>query len=283
MVAFRRGRRLLLVGVVCLISALSLQSPGSAATSAKAVTRATPTGAGAVYHWGVPLWHDEYETPCGFLPKCPPDATKSPPLSPDWAITDRNLVLDKWGELVIVGRPDGQEVSATLTGHPHSYGRWEVRVFAHQIKTPSHYRVVAELIPAKTAAYHCGAQNITMADYVMGSHRTRMSIRTLPDRQFSYSMRPNTGPWDWNTYGVEITRTHISWFADDKVVMTERRPAALSGTLYTLRLRLVGNGATDTTPPKMQLDWSRYFTMDRPNTQSIVAPKAHVGTYGGGC
>jgi len=122
-----------------------------------------------------------------------------------------------------------------------------------------------------------------MADYVMGSHRTRMSIRTLPDRQFSYSMRPNTGPWDWNTYGVEITRTHISWFADDKVVMTERRPAALSGTLYTLRLRLVGNGATDTTPPKMQLDWSRYFTMDRPNTQSIVAPKAHVGTYGGGC
>jgi hypothetical protein len=65
--------------------------------------------------------------------------------------------------------------------------------------------------------------------------------------------------------------------------MTERRPAALSGVAYTLRLQLMGNGRKDSTPPKMQLDWTRHFSMARKNTASIKAPQAHVGTYRGAC
>jgi len=270
MFALRQRRRLLIVGAACVIAALGLQSPGAAVTTD---ARKHPRGAARLFHWGAPRWDDESETP----------TTKSPPMSPDWAINARSLVKNRWGQMLITGRPDGREVRVTLTGHPHRYGRWEVKVFTHQIKSSSPYRIFAELIPAGSQAYRCGAKNITLADHVMGTHRTRMSIRTLPNRQFSYSARPYLGPWDFNTYGVEITKTHISWFMDDRVVMTERRPAALAGTLYTLRLRLVGNGATDVTPPRMQLDWSRYFTLQRPNTRSIAAPQAHLGTYSGAC
>lgn len=276
-----RARASLAVTAVCVTAALALQSPVGAASA----PRATPTGAGHAYHWGNPDWQDEFETPCGFMPGgcAPGEATKSPPLSKDWDVNARNLVEDKWGQIVMRGQSDGGTVSATLTGHPHRYGRWEVRLFTHQIQTFSPYRYRVELIPANAAAYHCGAQNITVADYVQGAKRTHMSIRTLPNRQFSYSKRPNLGSWDWNTYAVEITKTHISWFVDDHVVMTERRPAALSGVAYTLRLQLMGNGHKDSTPAKMQLDWTRHFSMARPNTSSIKAHQAHVGTYRGSC
>ncbi len=237
-----------------------------------------------MYRWGVPDWHTEFETPCGFIGGCAPGtATKSPPLAPYWDINHPRLVEDKWGELVVKGEPDGRPVAVKLTGHAHRYGRWEVRVFGHQIQTTSPYRLIVDLVPARKAAYHCGAQNITMADYVMGADTTNMSIRTLPDREFTYSAHVNAGPWDWNTYAVEMTKTHISWFVDDKVVMTERRPAARSGALYTLRLRLLGDGATDSTPPKMQLDWTRHFDLHRKNQHSIAAPQSQAGTFTGGC
>jgi hypothetical protein len=276
-----RARAWLAMTAVCITAALGLQSPGDASTG----TRALPTGAGHIYHWGNPDWQDEFETPCGFMPGgcAPGEATKSPPLSKDWNVNAPNLVEDKWGQIVMRGQADGSAVTARLTGHPHRYGRWEVRLFTHQIKTFSAYRYLVELVPANTAAYHCGAQNITVANYVQGAKRTTMSIRTLPNRQFTFSKRPNLGPWDWNTYAVEITKSHISWFVDDHVVMTERRPAALSGVAYTLRLQLVGNGHKDSTPPKMQLDWTRHFSLARPNSESIRAPQAHVSTYRGSC
>jgi hypothetical protein len=33
----------------------------------------------------------------------------------------------------------------------------------------------------------------------------------------------------------------------------------------------------------MQMDWVRYYTLDRPNAKSIKAPAAHRGTFKAAC
>ena len=66
----------------------------------------------------------------------------------------------------------------------------------------------------------------------------------------------------------------MSWFVDTHVVMTERRPAALTGATYAARFRLVGTPGAQMNPGRMQMDWVRYYSLARPNARSIEAPQA---------
>jgi hypothetical protein len=247
-----RGRRLLaLAGAVTLAATLAVQ----ASASAREVQ--FPTGAGRVYGWGPATWRDEYET---FQP------------ASRFLLSSRADVERRFGMLVLKGRADGRSVAAKLADRAYRYGRWETRISPRQWADRTEpFRMIAELVPAY-APYRCGTRNIVLADYTMGENRAHLAIRN-GRREFTYAVRPNLGPGDWNTYAVEITRHHISWFVDDHVVMTERRAAARTGLAYTLRYRVVGP-RTNIQPPWMRMDWSRYHTLRRPNQLSIAAPRA---------
>ncbi len=226
----------------------------------------SPTNAGKVYRWGNSQWHD------GFVE----------PLRKAWRVNKPRLVRNQHGMLTINATATSGTVAATYTGHVRRYGRWETRIRAEQYtrgSTP--YRVTAELVPS--GAYHCGARNLELATYRLGSGRAHMAIRNLPAHQFTASKARDLGPGRFHTYAVEVTRRHISWFVDTRVVMTERRPAALSGARFSVRFRMVARRGARMNPGRMQMDWVRYYTLARPNARSIAAPRAHLGTYRRAC
>ncbi|HET7385045.1 MAG TPA: hypothetical protein VFJ19_00100 [Nocardioidaceae bacterium] len=227
-----------------------------------------PTNAGKVYRWGNSQWHD------GF----------TEPLWRSWHVNRPKQVRNQHGMLTIEAGRRPHTTSATLTGHARRYGRWETRVRANQYSTGhTPYRVVAELIPTAGARYHCGARNIVLASYKLGAHRAHMSVRTLPDDKFSASLRRNLGPGHFHTYAVEVTKSHVSWFVDAQVRRTERRPAVTSGIKYRVRFRLVATPGKQMNPGRMQMDWIRYYTLERRNARSIDAPRLHRSTYGHAC
>ncbi len=252
-------RAAVLTAVTALAAPLVGSSPAPASES-------RPTNAGKVFRWGNAQWADDFIGPVKGM----------------WAQNRPGQVNNQHGMLTINGTAGGGDVVATLTGHARQYGRWETRVRAEQYShggTP--YRVVAELVP--TGDDHCGARNIVLEDYAMGTGRARMAVRTLPNRQFTAGKRLDLRPGPFHTYAVEVTRTHVSWFVDTRVVMTERRGAALSGATYAFRFRLADKPGARMNPGRMQMDWLRYYSLARSNARSIAAPQATAGTYDGAC
>ena len=69
----------------------------------------------------------------------------------------------------------------------------------------------------------CGANAIVLAKYMPGRQRVTGSVRTLPRNSFTYSRARDLRNRAWHTYAVEITKRHISWFVDTRVVRTETR------------------------------------------------------------
>lgn len=261
-------RAAVLSGVAALAAVLAAPAPHPSTEAHDGIALASyPTNAGKVYRWGDSQWHD------GF----------TEPLTSAWHVNRPRLVRNQHGMLTINGASSG-DVSATYTGHARRYGRWETRIRSKQYSTGhTPYRVVAELIPAGSRPKHCGADSITLASYKLGTNRAHMFIRTLPDNEFSAGKRLALTNESFHTYAVEVTKNHISWFVDTHVIMTERRTAALSGQLYSVRFRLAAVKGAEMNPGRMQMDWLRYYTLDRPNAKSIDAPQARRGTYAGAC
>jgi hypothetical protein len=67
----------------------------------------------------------------------------------------------------------------------------------------------------------------------------------------------------WRVWAVEVTRNHISWFLDGRVIRRENRPAALIGKPLHLRLSLLSVPGAQMAPSVTQLDWARYWPMKR--------------------
>jgi len=226
-----------------------------------------PTNAAKIFRWGDSLWHD------GFI---------GPINNKLWSVNHPSLVANRYGMLTLMGTADSGTVSARVTDHGARFGRWEARVrTSHAGTGGTPYRVVWELVP--THRYHCGARTIGLADYTFGAGRAHMYLRNLPNRQYTYSKRLDLSPGPFHTYAVEVTRHHISWFVDTHVLMTERREAARTGASYNVRFRLVGAEGATMRPVWMQMDWVRYYTLERKNARSIDAPQAHAGTYADAC
>jgi hypothetical protein len=175
-------------------------------------------------------------------------------------------------------------VSATLKGTGHAAGRWEIRLRSRQYSaSAASYRVRTELVPAAGRPQDCGARDVALESYRLGTDRAHFYIRTLPNQEFASRHGMNLGNDRWHTFAVEVTRTHISWFVDAHVVNTERRSAALSGVPLTVRFAMVGEPGKRMNVSRMQMDWLRYHTMRKPNTRSIAAPAPTAGTYAGAC
>lgn len=227
-----------------------------------------PIHAGNTYGWyhGHNLWREEFHGP----------------LSRNWRRAGHGSVRTQNGMLTIEsGRGT---VSATLRHHAHRYGRWEVRLRSrHTGGSTNNYRVVTALVPARASAYHCGGQNIALSDYRLGRDRVRFYAHTLPDRTFRATKGLRLRNDQWHTFAVEVTRTHISWFIDAHVVRTERRSAALSGIPLTLRFSLEADPGTRPHRARLQADWMRYWTYNRPSTKSIKAPRMDEATFRQSC
>ena len=82
---------------------------------------------------------------------------------------------------------------------------------------------------------------------------------------------------------MEVRKRRIAWFVDAHVVRRERRPEALSGVPFTVRYSMVAEPGARMNRSRMQMDWLRYFTLERKNAQPTRAPRTTAGTYAGGC
>lgn len=271
----RAGALLLTFGLASLLG-LTLLSPVTGTASARAKdypptpTYVYPTNAAKMFRWGVEAWRDEFEVD---------------PLRSDWKISRGDTVVTRNGMITLMASPRSGDVVAKPRGATASEGRWETRVRVWEKKrdvgTP--YTVVWELVPARRAERHCGAQSIVMASFRQDDAAAVGAVRTLPDHEFTFSKElPLSQGW-FHTFAVEVAPDHISWFVDREVVHTERRPEALSGVGLRPQLRMQAVPGASMRPTWVQADWVRHYTLKRPNAQSIEAPQMTQGTYAGAC
>jgi len=270
---------LLAAGTLASAFAGMPEGPTAHATSLRMTAAGTATNAGKVHRWGLSQWHD------GFT---------EAHLSRTWKVyrgtgaggrghyRPRQVNLQH-GMLTINGAAGASSGAAEVLDHGHPYGRWETRLRSKQYTTSGHpYRVVAALAPAGDRPRHCGAQEIDFSRFTIGSRQAHTEIRNLPN-VLDYSAK-RLDPRGWHDYAVEVTKTHISWFVDGRVVMTDRRRAALSGLPLSVVFRLEATHDSGMRRSRMQMDWIRYYTLARgDSTSGLRAPAPHRSTYTGAC
>lgn len=275
-------RRTLLALVLAL--AASLFIAGSVAGSSNAAPKAGaairldhipapeqviyyPTNAGTVFKWGKPKWTDEFEVD---------------PLRGDWVQSKQGRVKTQSGMLTVIGTGKQTKITASPNSVKARYGRWEARV---RIRETNHngerYRAYWELIP--TGSFKCGAKSIVLASYKSQDKKVTGAVRVPPSGQYGFQKRLQLNQGWFHTYAIEITKTHISWFVDTKVIHTERRDDALRGIEYRPRFRLQGKDKTRHRTTWMQMDWVRHYDLARPNAKSIKAPGMRKGEYKDPC
>ena len=226
-----------------------------------------PVNAQTTYDWGKPQWQDDF---VGARKKI-------------WRVRGKGNVQNQHGMLTLNTGTSGDTV-ATLKGRGHKYGRWEIRLRSRRYSNANtNYKVRTELIPHRNLAQNCGARNIALESYALGSNRAHLYIRNLPDLSFNAATGANLGNDRWHTFAVEVTKSHISWFVDAHVIRTERRSAARSGVPFTVRFTMVSEPGRKMNKSRMQMDWLRYFTLAKANSKSIKAPKARQRTYSKAC
>jgi len=227
-----------------------------------------PTNAGKVFRWGHEAWRQEFETG---------------PFSKHWKSNHRRMVGQQKGMLTVRAGTRTGSVAVWPDNQSARVGRWEARIRAYERSgRGAKYRFTWELVPAGRNV-RCGANAIVLASYKPGQHRVKGMVRTLPDHSFTYSKARDLRSRAWHTYAVEITKRHISWFVDTKVIRTETRPAALSGVRYRPQLVMQATPHHRMRPSWLQADWVRYYTLKRHNAHSIKAPRMTKTSYGGGC
>ena len=258
---------LLSVAVALVATAGSDTSPQATSSGLQPVAAKYPTNAAKIFRWGNATWKDEFVRPLS---------------TSTWAVNHPSLVRDQHGMLTLDSTPTSGDVVAAAKGAGAPYGRWEARVRTRNYPgsgTP--FRAVWELAPS-SGGEHCGARGIELSDYAIGSSAATMHVRNTPNADFTTSKSlPLSNVF--HTYAVEVTPDHVSWFVDTRVVMTERRPAALSGATYRPRFRLLSTPGATMRKGRMQMDWVRYYTLQRKNARSITAPAASQRTYADAC
>jgi hypothetical protein len=192
------------------------------------------------------------------------------------------LMLDS--QRGVDGPGDFGTTAATLQGNPMKYGRWETKL---RLKSPERntrdYHVRLELIPSEAADYHCGGQNITVADLTPhGSTLTVGAKAFRANRQWTSRAPIGSLLGPSATFSVEVARGHISWFLNGRVIATLRDQTAVSDVPMTLRFSLVGKGQQEMNRTQAISDWQRGFSLDRGRT--VTSGKApQRGSYIGGC
>jgi hypothetical protein len=263
-----------LTGLMLLVAALTAGALSTTKVTSESVDLAScigycayPRNAGKIFRWGREAWKYEFE---------------APPFPRDWQSNHPKLIGQQQGMLTIKARSGTHRTVAWPRGRAARYGRWESRLRAVELGSAGrHFRFTWRLVAV--GGTHCGGNLITLATYRPGDRRVRGAVRTLPDHEFRYSLRRDLRSRAWHAYAVEVTRDHISWFVDTKVVHTERRPAALSGVKLKPEFVISGSSKHAHRSSMMQMDWVRHYSLQRPNARSIKAPRMERRTYPDTC
>ena len=181
---------------------------------------------------------------------------------------------------------DGSRGSTAITmrDNPMKYGRWEVRMRTKSTETHAYDpHVLIELVPDAPADYHCGAQTITVADFTPHGSNVQVGARALAGaKEWSRTVRDAWTNGSSTAFGVEVTKRHISWFIEGRVVATVKSRAAVSDVPMTLRLSLAGRGLDEVNRTQAISDWQRGYSLDRGAQKTNGAP-LQQGTHAGGC
>jgi len=183
------------------------------------------------------------------------------------------------------GPGDRGNTLVTLRGNAQTYGRWEVRgrTLTTERSAPD-YTVKWELVPERAEDYHCGAQNITVAEYSLSSRVVRVGVKALRNNRAWTYTKPNVSLRDvTHNFAVEVARDHITWFMDAKPIANLSSRAAISGVPMTLRVSLAGKGQpTEMNRTRAIWDWQRAWPMDG-GRQVRSGHGLTAGTHSGGC
>ncbi len=181
------------------------------------------------------------------------------------------------------GPGDHGDVTATLHGNAQAYGRWEFRTRSWTLENQARdYRIKMELVPENASDYRCGAQNITVADIADDSRRLKLGVKALGGRSWSYTQGGVRLGDDAHNVAVEITRRHISWFLDGRVIATVRNRAAVSGVAMTPRVSMVGVEQKEMNHTKVIFDWIRAWTPEN-GSSPRNGHRLQPGTHRSGC
>lgn len=275
----RLTKRLAVLGSVLAVALpLLATAPASAAPGscgrASGCTAFELVHAGASYNW-YPVKH-RYEFKGGRTePK-------------EWKLSGKGKLYQQNGMLTLVGRKGpSRDVLTTWKGVSYTKGRWETRLrTARESSGATDYRVQIALVPAAKKKRHCGAQDIVMLDYTPKKSRTaKFAVRNLPNQQFVHteSLSRKVGSDQWHVFGVEVTKKHVKWFVDAKLVATEKRSAALSGVPLTMQARLVAEPGERMNKTRLQLDWARYWTMKKKGAKATGGATPEQKVYAKAC
>ncbi len=182
------------------------------------------------------------------------------------------------------GPGDRGRTWVTMRDNPRAYGRWEVRV---RIKTHEHnardYRTKVQLVPDSRSAYRCGGQTITIADLNAHSRKMRFGVKAVKaKKQWRGRKRVGNIQDVALAVAVEVSRRHISWFLNGKIIGTVRNSAAVSDVPLTLRLSLNGKGHKEMNRTKSIFDWMRGFSLKR-GKLAKGGRGLRSGAFRGGC
>jgi hypothetical protein len=224
--------------------------------------------AGSTYGWYPAAIRDEFFSSAGTRPPS------------TWTLTRGRA--DKWhdqyGTFSIEQRSG---YSITDWNRARRVGRWEVR-FRSKTGTPRvpdgrPYQVKLELVPSG-AATRCAPESILMAGYDPATAGRTAHVGVTRSGFRAAAPATPVGPlfdvttWNgtqdervgaWRVWAVEVTRNHISWFLDGRVIRRENRAAALIGKRLHLRLSLLDVPGAEMEPTVTQLDWARYWSLKR--------------------
>ena len=226
--------------------------------------------AGATYDWYPAAQRYEFKHRDGRRP--PRTWTHGGAASKEWA--------ERFGTLKVEQRR-GDVV--TDWNQSRRLGRWEVR-FRSKTGTPhtpagtTPYAVKIELVPAGTPTTRCARESILMAGYNPSNTRRTAKVGVTRPGFKAMASVTTAGPlydvtsWNgaqnrrqgaWRAWAVEVSRNHISWFLDGRVIRRDNRPAALIGKPLHLRLSLLSSPGREMAPGTTQLDWARYWSPKR--------------------
>ena len=173
-----------------------------------------------------------------------------------------------------------------LRGQPAKYGRWEGRLRMKSSETNARdYRTLIELVPNSPRAYACGARTITLADLTAHGRTVRVGATSVKGRQWSRSISGLRFNNVTHHFAVEMSRRHISWFIDGKVVATLKRKAARAAiprVPMTLRYSMVGDGDREMNRTQAIADWFRGFPITTGRATRSGAPLKR-SAFRGGC
>ena len=155
---------------------------------------AVPT-AGSTHKWGSTLWDFAWE----FGESLDSRPYRGTDRAGGWldsstgtgraAKHNGGLILDS--QRGVEGSGDRGTTALTLQRQPMKYGRWETKLRMKAAENNRQdYRVLAELIPDNPADYHCGAQNITIAEVTPHGSRVVIGARSMSgNREWTYAKR----------------------------------------------------------------------------------------------